>query len=247
MGTATLLQLVQTVCDEVGIPSPSAVVSSQDQQIRQLLALSNREGREQVSMYDEGWPQLQKTQSITLVNGQASYAFPIDFAGYTPTTIWNTAQRWPVQGPLSPQEWQTLKSGYINILPYQRFRIMQGLIFFDPVPQASQAGQIITIEYQSNAWCQSALGTPQTAWQADTDTFVLPDDVMVLGMKWRFLAAKRMDYQEEKKAWSDSTDREFARAFAGRTVSMNLSNAGYGNNFLGDGYSQTGDGNFPGR
>jgi hypothetical protein len=241
----SLLQMMQDVCNEVGIPAPSAVVTSTDQQVRQLLALANREGREQASA-PGGWPQLRGEQTITMVNGQAAYDFPTDFDSYMPDTIWNRDQRWIVQGPLSAQEWQTLKSGFINVFPYQRYRIMDGQIYFDPTPSSATAGQTVTIEYQSKAWCQSALGVAQTQWLADTDTFKLPADIMVLGVKWRFLAAKRMDYSEEKEAWVKAVDRELARSYGGRTLPMNISNAGQGN-FLGDGYSQITDGNWPGR
>lgn len=241
----TLLQMMQDVCNEVGIPMPSAVVTATDQQVRQLLALANREGREQASA-PGGWPQLRGEQTITMVNGQAAYDFPSDFDSYMPSTIWNRDQRWVVQGPLSAQEWQTLKSGFINVFPYQRYRIMDGKIYFDPTPSSTNAGQTVTIEYQSKAWCQSADGVAQTQWLADTDTFKLPSDIMVLGVKWRFLAAKRMDYSEEKEAWVKAVDREMARSYVGRTLPMNISNAGQGN-FLGDGYSQITDGNWPGR
>jgi hypothetical protein len=242
---APLLQMMQDVCNEVGLPVPSAIVSSTDQQVRQLLALANREGREQASA-PGGWPQLRGEQAITMVNGQAVYGFPNDFDSYMPDTIWNRDQRWKVQGPLSAQEWQTLKSGFINVFPYQRYRIMDGQLYFDPTPTSATDGQTVTIEYQSKAWCQSAAGSAQTQWLADTDTFKLPDDIMVLGVKWRFLAAKRMDYSEEKEAWVKAVDREMARSYVGRTLPMNISNAGQGN-FLGDGYSQITDGNWPGR
>lgn len=242
---ATLLELMQTVCNEVGIPQPAAIVSSTDQQVRQLLALANREGRERAS--DDGsWSQLNGVQSLTMVSGQAAYDFPSDYAYYQPTTIWNTSQRWPVNGPLTAQEWETLKSGYINIFPYQRYRIMDGQIYFDPTPDSTYNGQTVAVEYFSRNWCQSSTGVTQDKWLADTDTFLLPDDVMVLGVKWRFLAAKRMDYSEEKATWQACVDRERARSFGGRTLALNTSDTQYGN-FLGDGYSQTGDGNFPGR
>lgn len=240
-----LLEIVQTACAEIGIPNPTSVVSNQDQQIRQLLALANREGREQVSVAN-GWPQLRALQTITLVNGQEAYSFPQDYNDYIPATIWNVDQRWPVQGPLTAQEWETIKAGYINILPYQRYRIMQGQIYFDPVPDSSMDGQTVITEYQSNGFCQSAAGVVQNQWQADTDVWRLPQDIIVLGLKWRFLAAKRLDYSEEKKAWADCVDRELARAYGGRTLSMNTSDA-WGWDVLGDGFHNIQDGNFPGR
>lgn len=240
---STLLALIQAACAEIGIPSPSFVVNNADLQVGQLLALANREGREQVAA-EGGWSQLRAEQDITLVNGQAAYAFPTDFQSYIPSTIWDRDMRWPVAGPLNAQEWQYIKSGLITGAPWQRFRVMMGQIYFDPTPSTTTAGQTVAIEYQSKNFCQSASGTKQPAWVADTDTFLLPDDVMVLGVKWRYLAAKRLDYSEEKKAWADCCDRELARSYVGRTVPLG---AGGHRNFLGDGYSQVQDGDWPGR
>jgi len=239
---STLLQLIQTVCDETGLPRPDFVISSTDQQIRQLLALSNREGREQASA-PGGWPQLRGEQIITLVNGQAAYDFPSDFSSYIPDTEWNRDMRWPAYGPLSAQEWQYIKSALVGVSPWTKFRVMSGQIYFDPTPTSATGGQKIAIEYMSNSWCKSSGGTPQSAWAADTDTFRLPDDIMVLGVKWRFLAAKRMDYSEEKQAWADAVDREKARSYVGRTLPLNSIDT-RGQNWLGDGWSQIPDGNW---
>lgn len=41
-----LLEIIQTVCDELGLPQPSVITTSQDVGVRQLYALANREGRE---------------------------------------------------------------------------------------------------------------------------------------------------------------------------------------------------------
>lgn len=237
----TLLSLVNAACLELGIPTTTVVVASGDVQVLQLLALANREGREQVAAPTQ-WPQLQKTQTITLVNGTPSYAFPSDFDSYISDTIWNPSMRWPVAGPISPQNWEFLKSGLINTQPWMRYRIWQGKIFFDPTPTSTNNGQTVTIEYQSNAYCYSSGGTAQSAWTADTDTFALPEDILVLGLKWRWLAAKRLDYSEEKRAWADACDKEVSRAYVGRTLPLN--NQAYNDGF-GKGSIQ--DGDWPGR
>lgn len=236
-----LLDLVNNACLELGLPTTTTVVGSQDTQIRQLLALANREGREQVAA-PVPWPQLGAVQSITLVNGQAAYAFPTDFYAYIPDTIWNPSMRWTVAGPMSAQNWQFLKSGLVNTQPWMRYRIWQGQVFFDPTPTTTNSGQAVTIEYQTNNFCVSSMGVPQSAWAADSDKFILPDDIMILGLKWRFLAAKRLDYSEEKKAWADACDKEVARAYVGRDLPLN--NQTYRDPF-GKGSIQ--DGDYPGR
>lgn len=238
---STLLDLVNEACLELGIPTTTTVISSQDSQVKQLLSLANREGREQVAAPVQ-WPQLQKIQTITLVNGQASYAFPNDFNAYIAQTIWNPSMRWTVVGPMSPQNWEFLKSGLINTQPWMRFRIWQGQIFFDPTPTSVNNGQTVTVEYQSNNYCQSATGTWQNKWTNDTDTFLLPEDIMVLGLKWRFLAAKRLDYSEEKKAWSDACEKEIARAYGNSVLPLNNQTS---RDAFGKGSIQ--DGDYPGR
>lgn len=238
---ATLLDNVNQACRELGIPTTSTVTGSQDSQILQLLALANREGREQVSAPVQ-WPQLGAVQTITLVNGTASYAFPTDFNSYLPDTIWNPSMRWQVAGPVSAQNWQFLKSGLINSQPWMRYRIWQGKIYFDPTPTSTNNGQTVTIEYQSKNFCLSATGTPQSAWANDSDTFLLPDDILVMGLKWRFLAAKRLDYGEEKRAWADACDRELSRAYGSRDLPLNNLNT---RDPFGKGSIQ--DGDYPGR
>ena len=238
---ATLLELVNSVCLEVGLPTTSTVISSQDSQVKQLLSLANREGREQVAAPVQ-WPQLQKIQTITLVTGQASYSFPTDFNAYISETIWNPSMRWTVAGPMSPQNWEFLKSGLINSQPWMRFRVFAGKIYFDPTPTSTNNGQTVTVEYQSNSYCTSAAGVALSKWTADSDTFALPEDILVLGLKWRFLAAKRLDYSEEKKAWSDACDKETARAYGNRSVPL-------GNHTFNDpfGKGSVQDGDYPGR
>lgn len=237
----TLLEMVNMACQEIGIPTLTTVSNAVDTQAQQLFALAKREGREQVASPTQ-WPQLQAKQTITLANGQASYGFPADFNAYIPDTIWNPSMRWTVAGPMSPQNWEFLKSGLINSQPWMRFRVFGGKIYFDPTPTTTNDGQTVTVEYQSRNYCQSALGVGQSDWTSDSDTFLLPDDILVLGLKWRFLAAKRMDYSEEKKAWADACDKELARSYVGRSLPIN--NQTYRDPF---GKGSVQDGDFPAR
>lgn len=60
-----LLQIVQQVCNELGINAPSAVVSSQDPQIKQLYALLNRHGHDLCRRFE--WQDLDKEYLLTTV------------------------------------------------------------------------------------------------------------------------------------------------------------------------------------
>ena len=42
----SLLTMIGDVCEQIGLLRPNIVLSSLDQQVKQLLAMANREGRE---------------------------------------------------------------------------------------------------------------------------------------------------------------------------------------------------------
>lgn len=73
MGTPlSLLEIVQTACSELGLIAPETVVGNEDLQIKQLLALTNRDGNELYRSHD--WTSLQGEH---IINAQT----PIETTG----------------------------------------------------------------------------------------------------------------------------------------------------------------------
>lgn len=167
--------------------------------------------------------QATSTATAAFTAGQDAYSFPNDFGYYQTMTSWDRSFRWQMLGPLEAQEWQVLKSGISPTGPRRRFRIMDNLWYVDPVPSATEE---IVFEYFSNAWCQSSIGTAQTTWLADTDYYSLDDDVFILGLKWRWKAAKGLDYQEEKISYELLRERLQARNGANRDLPLNAQASG---------------------
>ncbi len=219
----TLLELIQDAAGELGIQQPIQVIGSTDAQVVQLLALANREGNEfaAAATGDGGWPQMRKEHTFPTVDGQAAYDIPADLQFFVVETDWDRANRWQLLGPVSAQEWQVLKSGITVTGPRRRFRVMEGQFYLDPTPTSTDAGQTLVYEYISTGWCQSVAGAAQTRWAADTDTYVLDEDCFVLGVKWRFLRAKGLDYLEEKASYDMATERAKSRAGSGHSLSIN--------------------------
>ena len=229
----TLLEIGKAVANELGsIAEPTTMIGSSDDSIKQLLALANREGYELSQREGNygGWPQLRKLHTITTVASQANYAFPSDLGFFMNTTGWDRTNKWPLRGPVSPQEWQILKSGTIgSVGPRRRFRIMQGEIYFDPTPETVDT---YVIEYYSNGWCESSGGTPQSEWLSNTDVPVLPDECFITGLKYRFRKAKRLDYLAEEREYEATVSREIARA--GMAKVADLTGEPVGERFLDD-------------
>jgi hypothetical protein len=161
--------------------------------------------------------------NISLAFGKDTYPMPADYDHMIPQTQWDRGFRWQLLGPMSPQEWQVLKSGLSPTGPRRRYRLMGGNFVVDPVPYDTNT---LVFEYYCNSWVQSAAGAAQHAWAADTDFFVLDDDALVLGLIWRFRRAKGLDYDEEKDAWEQRIELVKARQAGARTLPLNATAGG---------------------
>lgn len=150
--------------------------------------------------------------------GNESYAIPADADHFIQHTGWDRSFRWQLVGPLSAQEWQVLKSGISPTGPRLRFRLMDGLIFVNPVPASQDS---LVMEYYSTGWCQSATAVPQSAWAADTDTPVLQDRLFILGIIARFLSRKGFDSSSAQREYDDAVEQAIGRSGGSRVLPLN--------------------------
>jgi hypothetical protein len=150
--------------------------------------------------------------------GNESYPIPADADHFIQQTGWDRSFRWQLVGPLSAQEWQVLKSGISPTGPRLRYRIMDSMIFVNPVPASLDN---LVMEYYSTGWCQSATGVAQTAWAADTDTPVLQDRLFILGIIARFLNRKGFDSTSAQREYDDAVEAAIGRSGASRVLPIN--------------------------
>lgn len=165
--------------------------------------------------------------AVSMQFGQIAYSLPSDFKFFLSATQWDRNFRWQMLGPLSAQEWQTIVSGISPVGPRLRFRVMGNPLqmWIQPTPGQSQT-DTIAFEYISSAWCQSAGGTLQTAWTLDTDTYLWDEDLLTLGIIWRFKRAKGLDYAEERRMYDDRVSAQMARSGGNRSLPLNASAGG---------------------
>lgn len=159
---------------------------------------------------------------ISIAFGQQAYPLPADFDFMLTGTQWDRGYRWQIFGPLTPQEWQVLKSGLSPTGPRRRFRLMSGQFFLDPIPYDNN---LLVYEYLSSNWCNAAgnVAAPASAFALDTDTYVLPDDLMILGIQWRWKQKKGLDYDSEWKTYDQALQREIGRDTAARVLRLDIS------------------------
>jgi hypothetical protein len=117
--------------------------------------------------------------------------------------MWNRTSSWPVMGPLDSLEWQQRQASGTNAGMGNWFRIRGNSILFYPTPVA---GDQIFFDYISRNWCLSVANVEQEAWAADADTGLINEEMMTLGVIWRFLKAKGLDYGEEFMTYERAVD-----------------------------------------
>ncbi len=213
----SLLTLVQNATDTIGLSSPTVVVSSTDKNVKALLSFAQIEGRELLERF--AWPvtQMEVTHTTLAAELQGVMSTIAPGFGYMINgTFWNRTLTQPVPGPLSPVEWQALKARTATG-PYSQYRIKGGNLYGYPAPSA---GDTWTFEYQSTYFCQSSGGTNQSAWAADNDVGVLDENLMELGVVWRWKKKNGLDYSEDYRIYEQKLANEMARAGGKKTLDM---------------------------
>lgn len=137
-------------------------------------------------------PVTTSTASASLTFAKQDYALPSGYDRMISDTNWDRTNHWRNMGTKSSQEWQTLQGGVISVGPRERFRIYNNKL---RIFAALTTAYNFSFEYVSNFWvvATGATAGSKAAYTADTDLCVFPDDLMLAGLKFYFLKAKKLD------------------------------------------------------
>tara|TARA_R110002012_G_scaffold43128_3_gene116784 strand:- start:1050 stop:1760 length:711 start_codon:yes stop_codon:yes gene_type:complete len=206
----TILSMCQNVADFTGFERPTSVISNTDPIARQLLALAQREGKQLMRVSD--WAILKKEHTFSTSSGTAAYALPSDFDRLVLETSYNRSDNDILTGPITSSEYQLVNHGMATTGTTEKFRLKaasNALKFeLDPTPSSTQT---IGFEYVSTQFCQSSGGSGQAVWTADTDTGILDETTMEMGITWRFKAAHGLEYGEDYKQYQLEVRQAVAR------------------------------------
>lgn len=193
----SLLTLIQDASKMIGLSSPTAVVSSADQRVLELLVMANVSGEDLSTRYD--WQELTRTASWsstgTIAQGTITSAtIASDFGRFVDDTFWDRSTRIPIGGPATSQEWQSDLSSAIVSPPY-KFIVQNNVLYVGPTPIA--AGNTLVFNYITKNWCASSAGTAQSAFAADDDVTLIPEKLFKLDLIWRWKSSKGLAYAED--------------------------------------------------
>jgi hypothetical protein len=99
---------------------------------------------------------------------------------------------------LDARDWQAMKA-VTTMGPRYRFRIRGGRLIVNPSPPA---GDSWYFEYVSKNWILGADGTTYKQYfTLDTDEILLPEDLVLMGLRWRWKKEKGFDYAEDFRTY----------------------------------------------
>lgn len=214
---ASLKDTVRRFCRRTGLPVPATVFGSTDEQVLQAMALLEEEGND-LALRGR-WQALVREASHTTVaqedQGAISAIAPHGFRFIINDTIWDRTNRLPVLGPNSPQNWQALKATS-GVSPRYTFRIRGGRLLVMPAPPA---GLDWRFEYQSSYWIVNGT-TYRQYFEHDDDEILLPDEVVLLGLRWRWKKEKGLEYAEDMRTYEAQLKDALGRDGGRRALSM---------------------------
>ena len=196
----TLLTICQDAANLIGITAPDAVTSSTDTSTIQLEACANQEGRSQVQKYS--WEVLIQEGSHTTIAAESQGAMTTiatDFGRFSNQTLWNRTTDRRYYGPITAAKWQQIlavvSGGITNY-----FRIRGGNLLMHPTPTA---GESVKFEYVSKNWVDTSGGSTANAdkFSGDSQTTVLEEELVVLGVVWRFVKLKGLPDDQQFVAY----------------------------------------------
>lgn len=191
----SLLTLIQTVCERTQLPIPATVMGSADPQVVQLRAMLDEEGQTLAKRGE--WEGLTREATHTTLAAEDQGAITtIASSGYRyicNETMWDRTDRLPVPH-INSTAWQRVKA-MSAVTPRYRYRIRGGKLLLTPTPPASHT---LAFEYLSDRWILGVDGvTYKNAFTLDTDTVLLPEDLLRLGLRWRWKKEHGLEYAED--------------------------------------------------
>lgn len=212
----SLLTIIKTSCRALSLPVPEEVVTSTDVVTQQLYYLANEEGNELSTSHD--WQTLTRQHEfVTTATETQAAAVPDDWQRFLPNSFWDRTKMRPLVGPITPQQWQAMKAYPAAQTYYISFRERDNEFLCFPTPNA---GDQIDYEYVSKNWARSATDVPLPQFQADTDETYLSERIFVLGIRWRFLKSKGIDYAQDFDTYQRELQKEQGREQGATALSI---------------------------
>ncbi len=196
----SVLDLAKKAVRGKGISAPTSLIGGDDFS-NQMLALAEEVAADIVKRGD--WQILNSEGTFVTVAAESQVTMKTEFPYLRKIidgTVFNRTQNHRMR-LVSPQTWQAMKSSNV-VVSDGAYRIRGGVFI---MPDTTEAGDTIAFEYiDTRPFVDSSGSTLREHIESDDDMFRLDDDLMTMGLRWKFLAAKGLEYGEEFRLYEDT-------------------------------------------
>lgn len=132
-------------------------------------------------------------------------------------TLWDANVRLPLL-LTSPEEWAAIQTLGLSG-PRRYYRLMQGHLHVYPAP-ASVSECTFTFDYVTSWLFTNNAGTPKATFDTATDKCVLPDNLILAGLKWRWRSTKGLPYEDAERSYYQALNNYLAKDGTKRAVNV---------------------------
>lgn len=190
-----ILSIIQEVCKYVGLDVPTQAYGSTEREHVELTSYAN-EVAQQIAFDTHDWQRLRSTLAATGDGATEAFDLPSDYK-----RMLKKARVWASWSPFAPLTHYADADEWLGLSVQQFTPIIGGWTIMGDqmhVLPVIPSGQNVKFVYINN---MIVLGDDTTKFTQDTDTFVLNDRLLKLGLIWYWKQQKGQPYAEDLETY----------------------------------------------
>jgi hypothetical protein len=216
----SVLSLIQSHCRRHALNSPTSVISATDtttiqlyEDLLQVIDQIVQQSKFGVATREALW-----TATATEDQGALTTLAPYGMIAIINKTLWDRTNRRPLYGPISEQDWQSLKA-LPNPGPWYKYRLRGGHFLVNPAPSGTLP--TFVFEYTSSwAFTDSSGGTPKATPTLDSDLCVIPDRILRAGLAYYWKRDQGLPYQADETEFYQLLNNFIATNKTGQVINV---------------------------
>lgn len=195
-----ILAIVQSACLTLDLERPSALFASTDRTWQEMGETVNTAARQIVIDYD--WQRLLKTALIVGDGMSMAFPLPADYSRMVKdaSLVGPTWRFYPAQQIQDFNQWLELQT-YPIATWQQQWMLFGGNLNIMPILPLAE---VLNYGYISNAVVS---GADTSTFTADTDEFVLDDELLRLSIIWNWKSDKGFDFQADLAKYAEHLEK----------------------------------------
>jgi hypothetical protein len=208
-----LLQILNNVLTQSGFLEKPSFTTNADPDDKQMVSIANRVVYEILNFYD--WSSMKRDTTIQLITGQTQYQLPADYQSICPDSAWETDGSRKVDLPTPSGRWYLYKFS-----AFSDGGVLRARFYGDKIEiHDSNTGEEFSIEYISKFPVYDSLGNQQEFFTDDSNTWLLDDQLLILGIQAHWQQAKLMpSYNEHFNNYLKKMGEAVSRDAGGQTI-----------------------------